>query len=316
MTAYADIPGLNWSSLKLIATSPLMLKHRADNPRKDTPALARGRAIHCAILEPALFESAYVEEPDFGDLRTNTTKAERAEWLWSLADDQSAFEPRPDFDLRRKIGKQAKADWEVTFAPGTKVIVGDEHPSWVCPGLEVIAADEYALVTRCAAAVAKHPRAAELLRGGRAEEVLTWTDATTGIACKARCDYIRPSAILDVKTSRHESLRQMRADFARYLYHGQLSFYHQGAKAAGVIPEDADRPFVVVVQTCEPYDVIPMQMSPLDLDAGLRLVSSLMQKYQDCAAAGWWPGMSPEVIEMGIPDWAPSGTDDDGEADW
>ncbi len=266
---YESTPGLNWSSLKHLAVSAKLLIWRAAHPRPDTPAFARGRAIHCAILEPERFGRVYVAKPDLGDGRTRAGKAAKAEWLETVPD-----------------------------------------------GAEVLSASEYDLVERCAAAVAAHPRAAELLAHGRAEETITWTDEGTGIRCKGRVDYIRPNAILDVKTSRQETLRQMRADFARYLYHGQMAYYHLGAKTAGVIPDDADRPYVVVVQTCEPYDVIPMQMNPLDLDAGIRLVRSLLRRYQDCQAAGWWPGIAPEVVEMELPGWAESGDDDDEREDW
>lgn len=269
MTAYADIDALNWSTLKLIATSPRLLKWRADHPRKDTPALARGRAIHCAILEHDRFASEYVAQPDLGDGRTRAGKAAKAEWLETVPD-----------------------------------------------GAEVLSAAEYELVTRCAAAVADHPRAAELLQHGRPEEQITWTDEGSGIRCKARLDYIRPTGLLDLKSTRRETLREIVADLARYLVHGQLAWYHGGAKTAGVIPDDADLPYVIAVQTCEPYDVVPFQMSPLDLDAGIRLVRSLLRRYQDCQAAGWWPGMAPEVIELGLPQWAAGDVEEAQEEDW
>lgn len=74
---YADIEALNWSSLRHMATSPLLYRWRQDHPREDTPALALGRAVHCAILEPDLYDSRYLVRPEGLDGRTREGKA----WL-------------------------------------------------------------------------------------------------------------------------------------------------------------------------------------------------------------------------------------------
>lgn len=48
--------------------------------RKDTPALAFGRAYHTAILEPQAFAERYVVMPSF-DRRTNVGKAAYGQWM-------------------------------------------------------------------------------------------------------------------------------------------------------------------------------------------------------------------------------------------
>lgn len=51
MTAYADMPGLRWSTLKAALTSALHLRHRLDGAaRTDTPSLRMGRLVDCAVL--------------------------------------------------------------------------------------------------------------------------------------------------------------------------------------------------------------------------------------------------------------------------
>jgi hypothetical protein len=59
MTAYRDIAAMNWSSLSAMATSPLLYHWRTEHPRPDSAAMRLGRAIHCAVLEPAKFEARY-----------------------------------------------------------------------------------------------------------------------------------------------------------------------------------------------------------------------------------------------------------------
>lgn len=73
--AYAKQDALNWSSLKLMADSPLLYRFRQDHPRPDSAALSLGRAIHCAILEPDAFASRYLVRPDGLDGRTKDGKA-------------------------------------------------------------------------------------------------------------------------------------------------------------------------------------------------------------------------------------------------
>ena len=56
---YDEIKAISWSSLRHMATSPLLYKWRLDHPREDTATLIVGSAIHCAILEPDKFSARY-----------------------------------------------------------------------------------------------------------------------------------------------------------------------------------------------------------------------------------------------------------------
>lgn len=78
---YARIDAVNISTLKdLSRLSPLHYRHRLRTPREDSPALAFGRLVHCAVLEPDALLDRYVVEPDFGDLRTKAARADRDAW--------------------------------------------------------------------------------------------------------------------------------------------------------------------------------------------------------------------------------------------
>lgn len=57
-SAYKALPGVNASSLKAMATSPVHLLHQREN-EADSAALALGRAVHCAVLTPELFDCEY-----------------------------------------------------------------------------------------------------------------------------------------------------------------------------------------------------------------------------------------------------------------
>jgi hypothetical protein len=71
------------TALKYVRRSPAHYRAWIDglHERKDTPALAFGRAFHMALLEPEKFAATYVEQPEFGDLRKTENKAAKAAWL-------------------------------------------------------------------------------------------------------------------------------------------------------------------------------------------------------------------------------------------
>lgn len=182
-------------------------------------------------------------------------------------------------------------------------------------GKTVVLADEHALAERCAAAIDDHPKAREILRATKNEQVVTWTDPATGIACKMRGDAIAPTYLADLKSTRRKSLRRIFADFAEFLYHGQIAWYHDGAVAAGVLPQSAQWPYAVAVQTAEPFDVAVVQADTFTMAAGRNLYRSLIQRYAGCVAADMWPGIAPDVVPWMIPSWAQQ-SDDTEEMDW
>src|SRR5688572_3818470 len=68
-------------ALDLVHRSPAHYRAWIDGQlEKASPALAFGRAFHCAMLEPEKFAQAYAVEPDFGDCRTKANKAARDDW--------------------------------------------------------------------------------------------------------------------------------------------------------------------------------------------------------------------------------------------
>lgn len=70
---YFAMPGVNWSSLKVIDTSPLAYKYALENKREDTADLAAGRLLHTLVFEPAKFGAEYAVW-EGGDRRGNAWK--------------------------------------------------------------------------------------------------------------------------------------------------------------------------------------------------------------------------------------------------
>lgn len=75
----------SYSGLKIFGRSPLKYREWALGAgREDTDAFRLGRAVHCAMLEPARFERDYTIMPDFrenGEYRTKASRQRRDEWI-------------------------------------------------------------------------------------------------------------------------------------------------------------------------------------------------------------------------------------------
>lgn len=149
-----------------------------------------------------------------------------------------------------------------------------------------------------------HRSARDLLRGGRREEAVTWTDEETGLACKGRLDYLRPDLLVDVKTiAKSPSPFLFGAAAASYGYHGQGAFYHDGATADRRI-NGKQAPWIVALQSKEPYDCACYMLDERALNAGRQLYRRLLRVYLQCTQSGMWPGVAPDPMPLLLPAWA------------
>lgn len=279
---YAALEALNWSTLKHMATSAKLCRWRADNPAPDKEAFRIGRLIHVATLEPERWAREYVLEPDFGEILTD--------------DGKPAKNPKAT-----KAYKEKLAAWKSDLPPRAQTVDPAEH----------------AIAVRCADAIRSHRVTGPLLHGGKAEHTIQWTDARTGVRCKARLDLIA-TCVLDVKKTRRESVRRFLWDTAELLYHGQTAWYHDGAIASGELPSSTALPLVIGVQDCEPFDVIPLRMTPETYEVGGNLYRALLDKYVQCRAANWWPGLAESELDWTLPSYAlgQPGRFEEEQEDW
>lgn len=279
---------LNWSTLRHIATSPKLLKWRVEHPTPDSDALKLGRSIHCAILEPQEFGKRWVA--------ATTCQAKTGK------------------------GEPCKSDGSLYYMGSWYCRVRGHAPAEATPtpgeGVEVMTSEGLELTRVCAASVAAHGPASKLLTGGHAEQEIEWTDPESGIECRGRIDYLRPNDLIDLKSTRRETIREFTADCARNLYHAQLAWYTDGAIQAGRLPADAGLPYVVAISTEEPYDVVAFQLSKVSLEAGRILIRDLIKKYQECQAAELWPGLAPDLAVLDLPSWAPGMQGSDETERW
>lgn len=220
--------------------------------------------------------------------------------------------PEPDKDCFRfggaghcAIFEPEKFEQRFAVFDGVRNDKHEKYQTWKAehPGADALKPEEMERVLAVAQAVRNHRVAGPLLRGGRAEEILTWDDEVTGLACKGRLDYIRPDCVIDLKTTRDPAPRKFERASGDYCYAAQAAFYHDGAVRNHLI-DGKERPFIIAPQNDEPFDVAVFQLKPETLEYGRALYRSWLARLLECTEAAYWPGVAPELQELGISPWA------------
>ena len=204
---------------------------------------------------------------------------------------------------------------------GTEIEVSDEWPNYrmrdaqewrdsvTAAGRIPMLAHEYAPVKAMKTALHADP----VFRGlfdpdrGDAEASLFWTDAETGIDCRARLDFLphpvkgRRLVIPDYKTCRSAEPAAFGRSAAELGYALQADFYLRAAVANGL---DRAPAFVFVAQEkAPPYLVQPVQLPRDVMDLAHLMNSAALRRYATCLETDTWPGYAPGVAEAPIPAW-------------
>ena len=184
----------------------------------------------------------------------------------------------PKIDRRTKAGKE-------------------EYQRILESGKTPISTDDLAVIRDMAAQIEAHPVAAALLKTGRHEVPIEWTDEKTGEKCKCRPDVITEfdgeDWIVDYKTTTSCMGGAFEKACNLYGYKLQAGMYSEGVFCStfndcrfAFVAQEKTPPYVVRVYTC---------------DEGFRLEGQdmfheLIGILHKCKESGEWPGYEDEVL--------------------
>lgn len=303
---FAATSALNSSALKPMSRSPAHCRAYLDAPsRPDTAALALGRMIHCAVLEPARFRATHAPAVDVAD---------HPGALVSVEDYRGAARAlgvklsgtKSDLYLRIKDALSVLPPADAARYVFWDDVVGDTG------GRVALPPAQWDMAQAIMAAVAGHERAGRALQGGVAEETLVWRDAATGVLCKARLDYYREDlgVVFDLKTTEDARAPAVSRDILKWGYHLSAAHYLAGLEALGL-------PAVgfawVCVEKSAPYAIGLHLASPPLLDQAAHEHRALLARYAACVQSGKWPGYADDFAAIDLPRWAQDGSSTDGE---
>ena len=191
---YLADPALSQSGIKRLLVSPLT--YWADssmNPDRDsgeTPAKALGSALHKRILEGvARFDAEYDVAPD------------KARYPDAVDGADSLREMCREYGLKVSGTIPEMCCRILSHDPGA-VLWPDIMNRFKASseGKIILKPADAVLINRIAAMVESDETARNAFVGGFSEVSVFWPDATTGVRMKARFDYLKSKAIVDLKT--------------------------------------------------------------------------------------------------------------------
>lgn len=235
----------------------------------DTKALEFGRALHCALLEPKVFDATYVQPVEHPFRRPSITQRNAK---------------KPSHSTLEAIAYWDK--WEA------------DHVGLI----EITAAEKQRLIGM-AESIRQHPIARTLLSEGASEQTLVWIDPRTGLLCKARVDrYIGARGLAwDLKSTEDASERGFAQHIARYGYHIQDAHYAGGFQVLGL---DLRAFLFVAVEKEPPYAVAVHSIDPEAESRGIELRDRAMDTLARCVANNSFPGYEPRINRLSLPVWA------------
>lgn len=193
--AYFAAEGLSCSGMKRLAVSPLNYWHHNVNPdrvpEEDTSFQRIGKAVHCRLLEPDAFADRYVRALSPEDFPgCLVTVDDLKEWLTGQGLAVSAKKKQDLIERVMASGLPVPPIWDV-ISEGAK-----EETA----GMVVLKRADYDLVERLGAVVEADAFAKTTLSGGIPEVSFFVRHPETGVLLKARMDYVKPGATIDIKT--------------------------------------------------------------------------------------------------------------------
>lgn len=181
----------------------------------------------------------------------------------------------PAVDRRTKEGKAVYAEFLETLGDKSTITTGDMR-----------------IIQDMDAAIMMHPTARELLKAGRHEVPITWTDPETGELCKCRpdvllADYKGEPYIVDYKTTTSCEAGAFERACRYYGYKLQAAMYSEGVFSQTLEPH---RFAFVAQEKAAPYAVRVYFCDPGFIDEGAALFHDLMRRFHECKQSGIWPG--------------------------
>lgn len=276
---YASWPAANFSKIKAIRYTASKCKYEIDNPKKPTPAMVIGDALHIATLEPGRFEGKFhIYGPC--DLRTKEGKA-------YFAEQQRIGQGK--LMIRRKASEDESED------------ESEETPKKSLLG-------QIELVRGMAKSIHAMKAASRFLDGAGQNEVSAlWKDTETGLWCKARFD--RNISNLDIAGVIHECVVEIKSDrdASEWAFAKTVDARGYGAQAVGYatgLRLLTGKPIFhvfIVVENFPPFDCAIYTLQDESLQTGYLQYRQMLSRYAECLKTNKWPGYKDEIQPLSMP---------------
>lgn len=272
LSEYLAIPAMSASGLVEFNRSPAHFRYCADHPKEPTDAMREGTALHLALLEPRLFEGAYVA---LGQCEGQTKDGRPCSYQGSVYRSGLSF---------CKTHDPQKGD-----------------P--MDPGIQVISEDALQRIEGMKRAVLSHPDACRFFVGkGRSEVTGIARDPETGVLLKIRLDRDlgRASIHADVKTCTDASEAGFARQVGRMLYALRSQFYRRVMK---LLDRPAIGSVLIAVEKQPPHGCAAYLLDEGDLAGFDPVIDRALAQYAECLRTNTWPGYPAGLRQLKLLPW-------------
>lgn len=271
---YRAWPRLSKSILEYGVTSMIDLKAAVEGKmRRDTSAMAFGRAFHSRLLTPHTFADQF----DVAGQCVELTAAKG--------------NPRCS-----RVGQ---------VRVGGKWVCEQHSRGMIADPVERLDESENDTIEGMRQSVMNHPCVKLLRQAGGAEVSIAWT-GFANVPLKARMDKWIPDwggrpAIVDLKSVSSLDRDDITKSIYDFGWHRQGAIYTDGIRALGL----GDPDFILVfVRKTYPFGVAVRQLGERSLALGRSNYQSVLAEWKHCQATGIYRAFGDDVEEVEVPEWA------------
>lgn len=292
---YSALTGLNYSSMRDLAVSPLRfwyLHVNPDRPKEEpTAEMDFGSALHCAVLEPDSFNNRYAREISPADYEgVLVTMEDLKSWLVERG-------VPPKGTRKSQVAAQVNSAWG---GEGEPPMIWDElvaaHQQKTI-GKVTFKSDDWTRLQNAAHALIEEPELQAIIyQTGKVEALYSAKDPDTGVILKGRLDFATKRHTVDLKTfsqKRGKSIDRTVGDAIYYEgYAKQAWFYNHLRELNG---EVGTRPVLAFVESDPPHEVrlktlgaqsnglvnLYWQMARIEIRRLIRLYADCVNRFGD-----------------------------------
>lgn len=306
--AYHGLDGRASSSVirEILTDTPAHAKAKMEDQTEPTSAMRLGTLLHMAILEPNRFELEYAVPTRCQGI---TGKGERCSYdgsyAWVLETEPAPSEPdveATDEVIQWFCGTHEPSEGDILTDQGLKAL----RPADV----EKVSASKMDKIEGMRAALRDHTSAEALLFDlpGWSELTVLFEHPDVGVPCKARIDRVVDHPSLGTVAVDYKTAKTADPDahaFGRSALYGrydvQAEFYMQALEAVGL---ECEYFLWVVQEKSPPYATSALMMGDdQQYQIAQKGVLEGLREYKQCVDEGEWPGYSPSVQPLRLPEW-------------
>lgn len=271
-------------------------------PRRVTPEMKLGTAIHSYLLERTKFEATYLVAPRLEDYPEALVTVDD---LKGWCKDHNLLTSGKKQDLIDRIlscGLSQPHIWDII-----KFEFEEESD-----GAEVVEPEEKDMFAAMAKALGEQSfdfggavhKLSDLFKHGKAEESFFWKEPHSGLMCRCRTDWriVMPGLklIIDYKSTKSAQKSAFQRQAGELYYWARAAMYVDGVEAVTgerydyiLLPQEKEEPFLACVYHYDSHH----------LDLGRELYISTLLKIAEAKETGIWPGYSNELKVLEIPNY-------------